>query len=300
MTLGWQLYVFIIVICSFIAHFLFLRWSSKFRTDEKLGEGNTTGHRWDGDLQEYNNPLPRWWLNLFQLTVVFGIGYLVLYPGSGIYDGLLNWSQTQQYDQQVAIEEAGYDAIFAAYVDQDFAALQQDPKAMTAGLNLFGNYCAQCHGSDARGAVGFPNLTDNDWLWGGEQQQIITTISNGRNGVMPGWGAVLGGEPGVTAVAHYVRSLSGLEHDAELAGTGEAQYGLFCSACHGPTGSGNSLLGAPNLSDDIWLYGANLESLKQTIELGRNNLMPAFSDSLSEDKIKVLMAYIKQLSSNQP
>ncbi len=299
MSLGWQLYVFIIVLGTFIANFLLLRWSSKFRTDEKLGEGNTTGHRWDGDLEEYNNPLPRWWLNLFQLTVIFSIGYLVLYPGSGIYEGTLDWSQAQQYEQQVAEEEARYAAVFAGYTEQDFDQLQQDPDAMTAGLNLFGNHCAQCHGSDARGAIGFPNLTDQDWQWGGDVAQITATISNGRNGVMPGWGAALGGEQGVTAMAHYVRSLGGLEHDADLATAGQAQYGLFCIACHGPDGSGNVILGAPNLTDDIWLYGNSMDSLKLTIDQGRNNSMPAFSGTLSEDKIKVLTAYVKQLSADQ-
>lgn len=295
MSTGWQLYVFIIVLGSFIAHFVFLRWSSSYKTDEKPDANHTTGHRWDGDLEELNNPLPRWWLNLFQLTVVFGIAYLVFYPGSGIYDGALNWSQEQQYAEQVASAEARYSEIFASYAAQDFATLQQNSDAMTAGLNLFGNNCAQCHGSDARGAFGFPNLTDSDWLWDNSNEQIATTIRNGRNGVMPAWGAALGGDTGVTNMAHYVLSLSGLEHDADSATAGQAQYSLFCVACHGATGEGNTLLGAPNLKDDIWLYSASLDSIKQTIDQGRNNQMPAFGDALNEDKVKVLTAYIKQL-----
>ncbi len=295
MSTGWQLYVFIIVLGTFIAHFVFLRWTSSYKTNKQPDESNTTGHRWDGDLEELNNPLPRWWLNLFQLTVLFGIAYLVFYPGSGIYDGALNWSQEQQYHDQVARAEARYSEIFAGYAAQDFAELQQNDAAMTAGLNLFGNHCAQCHGSDARGAFGFPNLTDNDWLWGETHQQLTATISNGRNGVMPAWGAALGGDTGVTNVAHYVRSLSGLEHDAESASAGQAQYNLFCIACHGATGEGNTALGAPNLSDNVWLYSASLESIKQTIDKGRSNQMPAFSDTLTENKIKVLTAYIKQL-----
>lgn len=298
MSTGWQIFVFVIVLASFIAHFVFLHLTSRFKASEKhkVGGENTTGHRWDGDLQEFNNPLPRWWLGLFQLTVVFSIGYLILYPGSGIYDGTLNWSQTDQYEQQVAEADARYGEVFAGYVAQDLSAMKQDDDAMEAGLNIYGNECAQCHGSDARGAHGFPNLTDDAWLWGGSYEQITATLTNGRNGIMPPWGAALGGEPSVTQVAHYVRSLSGLEHDAAQATAGQQKYMLFCVACHGPDGGGNQLLGAPNLADGDWLYDASIATISDIINNGRNNQMPAFGEKLSDDQIKVLAAYVQQLS----
>lgn len=298
MSTGWQAFVFLIVLASFIAHFLFLHFTSRFKPSEQdsVGNGNTTGHVWDGDLEEYNNPLPKWWYWLFQLSVVFSIGYLVLYPGSGVFDGALNWSQTGQYSEEITAADARYGKVFAAYVEQDLTSLKQDAAAMTAGLNLFGNHCAQCHGSDARGAFGFPNLSDNDWQWGNSYEQIIASISNGRNGIMPPWGAVLGGEPMVSEVAHYVRSLSGLQHDAAMASNGQLKYTQFCVACHAADGSGNQALGAPALNDAAWLYDASIDSIKQAINEGRNNQMPMFSASLSSDQIKVLAAYVQRLS----
>lgn len=301
MSTFWQVFIFIVVLASFITHFLFLHFTARFKPSEqhKVGEGQTTGHRWDGDLEEYNNPLPKWWLGLFQLTVVFSIGYLIVYPGSGVFEGVLGWSQHNQYAQEVAEAEARYGQVFADYVAQDLQALKHDSAAMTAGLNIYGNECAQCHGSDARGANGFPSLADGAWLWGGEYAQIVATLTHGRNGIMPAWGTILGGEPVVTEVAHYVRSLSGLQHDAAYAVNGKTKFMQFCIACHGADGGGNPLLGAPNLKDDAWLYSANLDSIKQTISDGRNNQMPAFGDKLSADQIKVVAAYVQQLSESE-
>lgn len=296
MSMGWQVYVLVLVIFGIVSNWVLLRWTSRYEITHKQGQGDTTGHAWDGDLTEYNNPLPHWWLRLFQITIIFAIAYLILYPGSGVYDGVLGWSQEQQYAEEMAEAEQQYAPIFAAYAEQAPQQLMNNSDAMTAGFNLFGNNCAQCHGSGGRGAIGFPNLTDADWQWGGSHEQILSTIMHGRNAVMPGWAAVLGGDAGVTNVANYVRSLSGLSHDAEAAAAGQQPFGMFCVACHGPEAKGNPLLGAPNLSDDIWLYRATLESIKDTIANGRNNQMPAFVDTLGADKVKLLAAYVQSLS----
>lgn len=298
MSMGWQVYVLVLVIFGILSNWVLLRWTTRYEITHKPGQGETTGHVWDEDLREYNKPLPRWWLRLFQLTIIFSIGYLILYPGSGVYEGVLGWSQAQQYAEQVEQAEQKYAPIFAAYAEQPPQQLMANNEAMSAGFNLFGNHCAQCHGSGGRGAVGFPNLTDDDWQWGGEHEQILNSIMNGRNGVMPGWATPLGGDKGVTNVAHYVRSLSGLEHDADAAAAGQQQFGMFCAACHGAEGKGNPMLGAPNLTDDTWLYRATLDSIKHTIANGRNNQMPAFADTLGADKVKLLAAYVQSLSAS--
>lgn len=298
MSMGWQVYVLVLVIFGILSNWVLLRWTTRYEITHKPGQGETTGHVWDEDLREYNKPLPRWWLRLFQLTIIFSIAYLILYPGSGVYEGVLGWSQAQQYAEQVEQAEQKYAPIFAAYAEQSPQQLMANNDAMSAGFNLFGNHCAQCHGSGGRGAVGFPNLTDDDWQWGGEHEQILNSIMNGRNGVMPGWATPLGGDQGVTNVAHYVRSLSGHEHDAEAAAAGQQQFGMFCAACHGAEGKGNPMLGAPNLTDDTWLYRATLDSIKHTIANGRNNQMPAFADTLGADKVKLLAAYVQSLSAS--
>ncbi len=296
MTFGWQMYVFLIVLGTLVATVWFLVWTTKYKEEDNVGDDTTTGHTWDGDLAEYNKPLPRWWLYLFHGTVVFSVGYLVLFPGSGIFEGTLDWSQEDQYAQEMTEAEARYGKVFAAFAEQDIPTLAQNADAMSAGLNLFGNNCAQCHGSDGRGAVGFPNLTDEDWLWGGDPATIEATLLNGRMGVMPPWGAALGGDAEVTKVANYVLSLSGLPHDEAAAGEGQQKYMMFCVACHGADGSGMQALGAPNLKDDAWLYEPTLESISHTINNGRNNAMPAFAETLGADRVKVLSAYVYSLS----
>lgn len=303
MSLGWQIFVFVIVVGSFIAHFVFLTWTSRYRAKEVPGDDSggpgTTGHTWDGDLEELNNPLPRWWLFLFHGTVVFGIIYLLLYPGLGVFDGFLGWSQEQRYAEAVAEAEARYGEVFERFAAQDLVTLSADQGALAAGVNLYGNHCAQCHGADGRGAVGFPNLTDDAWQWGGAPEQVQASILNGRMGIMPPWGSVLGGDEAVDRVAHYVLSLSGREHDADQAAAGAQQYGMFCAACHGPDGAGNQALGAPDLTDQAWLYEPTLDSIRHTINNGRNNQMPAFADSLGEDRVKLLAAYVLSLSGGQ-
>ena len=296
LSFGWQMFVFVIVLGTFITHFVFLTWTSRFRSTDKPGQETTTGHVWDGDLAELNKPLPRWWLLLFHGTVVWGIFYLLLYPGSGIYEGMLGWSQEQRYEEAVAAAEARYAPIFDAYAAREVSDLINDNDALAAGTNLYANNCATCHGSDARGAVGFPNLTDDAWLWGGDPEQIVATLQNGRNGIMPPWGEVLGGDAEVDKVAHYVLSLSGRDHEPELAAAGAQKFGMFCAACHGPDGTGNMLLGAPDLTDDAWLYQPTLASIRHTINYGRDNKMPAFGEQLDDGRIKVLAAYVLSLS----
>ncbi|NSL55576.1 cytochrome-c oxidase, cbb3-type subunit III [Uliginosibacterium aquaticum] len=256
------------------------------------------GHIWDEDLQEYNNPLPRWWMWLFWLTLAFGIAYFTLYPGLGRWQGKIGWSAVGQYKAEVAAEDAVIKPIYDKYMKQDLLAVAADPEAQVMGQRLFLTYCTQCHGSDARGAKGFPNLTDTDWLYGGESATIKTTITGGRNGVMPPWGAVLGAD-GVKDVANYVRSLSGLAHDSLRAQRGKDAFMTNCVACHGPEGKGNAALGAPNLTDRVWLWGSSEATIIETVSKGRTNQMPAFKERLGDEKVHLLAAYVLSLSKSQ-
>lgn len=259
-------------------------------------QGVPTGHVWDENLQELNNPLPRWWLIMFYVTIVFAIGYLILYPGMGSFKGLLGWTEVGQYEQEVADAEAEFGPLFAQFEKTPIPELAADEKAMNAGERLFVTYCAVCHGSDARGAPGFPNLRDNDWLYGGAPENIEATITHGRHGMMPSWEGPLGGEAGVNEVATYVMSLAGRKVDQKLADAGKAKFDLFCVGCHMPGGTGNIAVGAPNLSNNIWLYGGSPRTIKQTIAKGRSGKMPAHGDFLGKAKVHILAAYIYSLS----
>jgi len=255
----------------------------------------TTGHVWDGDLQELNNPLPRWWMWMFVLTVLFSFAYIWLYLGFGSYEGKLRWSSVGEYEEertQAAATAAPLFARLAALSPQQLAA---DRQAMGVGERLFVNHCATCHGSDARGSKGFPNLTDDDWLWGGTPEKIAETIIAGRNGVMPPLAAAVGTAEEVRQLAHHVLSLSGGPHDAVAAQLGRGKFGV-CAACHGAGGKGNQALGAPNLTDKTWLHGWGEQAVVATITQGRNNMMPAHAGRLSPEQIQVLAAYVWQLS----
>jgi len=255
----------------------------------------TMGHVWDENLEEYNNPLPNWWRWLFYITMVFGLAYLVLYPGLGRFAGTYKWTSTGQYEAEQARAAERYGPLFAKFAAMDIPAVAADPKAREMGQRLFLNYCAQCHASDARGSRGFPNLADDDWLYGGDPATIKATIVNGRNGIMPPFGPVLGDE-GVKDAAHYVLSLSGLTHDSLLASRGKALFAANCVACHGADGKGNATLGAPNLTDKVWLYGGGETSISEAIRAGRNNKMPPWGDFLGDAKSHVLAAYVWGLS----
>jgi cytochrome c oxidase cbb3-type subunit III len=299
----WNAYVIVLVIASILACAWLLLVMNKARGDAAGKKTtDTTGHVWDGDLAEYNNPLPKWWLNLFWITILFAFVYLALYPGLGAFQGLLGWTSRGAYASEKQTMDSAVEPVFAKYRSMDLRKVAADPEAHAMGERLFLNYCAQCHGSSAQGGVGFPNLTDNEWLYGGEPETIEQSITNGRMGVMPALGAVLGPE-GVKDVVAYVRSLSGLPHDTLAAQLGKPLFAQNCAACHGAEGKGTTAIGAPDLTNDAWLYGSSEATIAEGINRGRHlNVsegtlaMPAFKDVLGEGKIHLLAAYVWGLS----
>jgi len=296
----WNWYVILIVLVSIVACGVFL-WSQSIHHPANEQISDTTGHIWDETLAEYNNPLPRWWMWLFYITVVFALVYSVLYPTLGRFQGVFGWSTAGQHKQEVERVDAQVKPLFDKYMKMDLAAVAADKEAMEMGGRLFQTYCMQCHGATGQGSrdKGFPNLTDKDWQWGGEPAQIVETISNGRMGMMPPYGGnpdAIGGEAGAKEVANYVRSFSGLSHDAELAAKGKVKFETVCFACHGQDGKGMQALGAPNLTDKTWLYGSSEAKIVETITQGRSNKMPAWMDFLGEAKIHLLAAYVTNLS----
>lgn len=259
---------------------------------------NTTGHVWDEDLRELNNPMPKWWMGLFVITVVFGLAYLAAYPGLGGFGGKLNWSQTGAYEKEMAKAKADLEPMYAKFTSMPTEEMAKDPQAMAIGERLFMNNCAQCHGSDARGSKSFPNLADGDWLHGGTPDKIKETITNGRIGVMPPMAAAVGTADDVRNVAHYVLSLSGSPHDAVKASQGKSKF-VACAACHGMDGKGNTAMGAPNLTDDIWLHGWGEAAIVNIVNNGKMNEMPAQKEKLTEAQIAVLASYVWSLSNTQ-
>ena len=290
----WSWWVIGLTLANIVGCWWLISWTSKKREGE-AASGDVTGHTWDEGLQEYNNPLPRWWLWLFHITLVFGLGYLVLYPGLGKFPGVLNWTDNSRYEKEMEAADAKYGPIFAKYAERPIEELAQDAEAVAVGQRLYINYCATCHGSDARGAVGFPDLTDGAWLYGGTPAAIKTSILNGRQAAMPAWGDALG-EQGVDEVTEYVLSLGGRSSDAAKAEAGKVKFDAMCAACHMPDGTGNQALGAPNLTDDIWLYGGSPGAIRQSIVDGRNGQMPAHGEFLGEHKVHVLSAYVYRLT----
>ena len=296
MTSGWSLFIILVTLTYILGCVWLLRWTSKPKAaGEKIGGGADTGHVWDKDLREYNNPLPSWWLTLFYITIVFAIGYLVLYPGLGSFPGIKGWTSSGQYQTERAAAEAKANAYLAQFASMTVPQLAADPKAMATARNLFQVNCAMCHGSDGGGAKGFPNLTDKNWQWGGDPDTVVQTITAGRIAAMPAWGPVLGAQ-GVDQAEAYVEQLSGQPHDAALAAAGRTVFETNCAACHGVDGKGNPLVGAPNLTDDVWLYGGDPATLKATINAGRNGQMPAFGDRLGAERVRLLAAYAIHLS----
>ena len=294
----WSVYIAILVALSIIGCAVLLWSQSKVQvTVPKDGKVETTGHVYDG-LEEFNNPMPRWWMWLFYITIVFAVIYLVLYPGFGSFSGKLGWRSAGQYQEEVKLAETEVGPMFEKYKATDLKALAADSKANAMGERLFLTYCAQCHGSDARGNKGFPNLADRDWLYGGDPETIKLSILNGRHGQMPPMGAAVGSEKDIESVAHYVLSLSGSAHDSIKATAGREKFAV-CAACHGADGKGMAAMGAPNLTDKTWLYGGSVATIMETIRLGRNNVMPAFADFLGEAKVHLLAAYVWGLSNKQ-
>lgn len=293
MSSGWSWWVILLTLSNIFACFGLLMWARSKRVAGAAKQ--TLGHDYDG-IQELDMPLPRWWLWLFIGSIAFSLVYLVLYPGLGNFPGVLGWTSSGQHRGEVAAADAQYGPLYAAYAAQPVAALAGDPRALTMGGRLFANNCAQCHGSDARGGVGFPNLTDADWLYGGDPDVIKTSILNGRSGVMPPFAPAIGGDQGVAEVTAYVLSLSGHQVDAATAEAGKARFNTVCIACHGMDGKGNQALGAPNLTDDIWLYGNDPATIAEGLNKGRYGKMPAHADILGEQKAHVVAAYVYSLS----
>lgn len=301
MSSGWSLYVIAIVALNIVGSMWLLFYTSGKRPGEDV-KGETTGHVWDGDLVELNNPMPRWWLLLFVFTTVFAVGYLVLYPGAGSFAGTLGWTQVAQYDAEVQRVRAQEAELFAAFAGMDVDALAKEPQALATGGRIFANSCSTCHGSDGRGAAGFPNLTDGEWLYGGDGATLELTITHGRNGMMPPMAAALG-EQGVAEVAAFAWTLNGRAAEpalAALAARGAERFATVCAACHGPEGKGNPALGAPDLADKVWLHGAAETAIIETIVRGRTNQMPPHKDFLTPAKIHLLTGYVYGLGGGVP
>ena len=276
---------------------LALLFSQRAWLKRDIDQVEDTGHVWDGDLTELNNPIPRWWTVMFVLLCVIAVGIFFLYPALGFSNGATGFSAAREVrENQLALQER-IKPIYERYNAMPFEQVAQDTTAREIGQRLFLNNCAQCHGSDARGAANFPNLADNDWLWGGSPEQITHTITEGRHGMMPAWSAQISASE-ASDIAQYVRSLSGLAHDALRVVPGKRHFDAFCVACHGADGTGNTAMGAPNLTDNVWLYGSSEASIVKTIMNGRENMMPAQKDLLTEDQIRLLAAWVWGLSNN--
>ena len=296
----WNWFVIVIVVGSILGCWWLLYWTKGVGggQEQDPGEGEDTGHVWDHNIHELNTPVPRWWLWLFNITIVFALVYLAFFPGLGNFAGKLGWTQESQYQAEMAAAAERQEEVFAKFRDMTPEQLIANQEAREIGGRLFGNNCAMCHGSDGRGARGFPNLTDNDWQWGGSWDQVVATITNGRQAAMTPFGSVLG-EEGVRNVVAYVQQISGQKADPEMAAAGKVHFQTICMACHGMDGKGNPMLGAPNLTDDTWLYGPNPSDIEYAVNNGRQGKMPAFKDTLgalSEDKIRILSAYVLGLS----
>ncbi|WP_296049227.1 cytochrome-c oxidase, cbb3-type subunit III [uncultured Alteromonas sp.] len=317
MSMFWTIWISVITLGTIVGSYLLLRWNLTNYTGHP--EGESMGHEFDG-IVEINNPLPRWWTILFYITIVWSFFYLALYPGLGSWEGFWGWKSSNQnvqsleesaqaridakeggylvqYDRELDFAAEKFDPIFEAYAKVPVEELVKNEEAVKVGQRLFMQNCSQCHGSDARGNMGFPNLTDDDWLYGGSGAKIKETLTNGRNAAMPAWIDAMG-EQGIKETVAYVLSLSGREmeenHDA-LAEAGKARF-MACAACHGMDGKGNQMLGAPNLTDNTWLYGGSERAITETLTYGRNGVMPSFKKTLGDNKIHVVATYVYSLS----
>lgn len=295
MTSFWSYWVSIITLGSIFGCVWLLYVTRKSQPSDTVTE-DKTGHTYDG-IEEYDNPMPKWWLVFFMLTIVFGLIYLVIYPGLGNFKGIRGWTSVGQWEEEVKEANELYTPIFEAYAKTPIVDLAKDVEAMKVGQRLFANNCAVCHGSTGRGSLGFPNLTDDDWLYGGDPETIKTTLINGRNGQMP----VKGLNPSMSSsdvdnLTHYLLSFSGRSDDKAAIQAGSEMYVTACAACHGDDAKGDQSVGAPNLTDNIWLYGGTAEKISQTLLYGRSGVMPAQKDKLSEHKIHLLAAYVYSLS----
>ncbi|MDM8569015.1 cytochrome-c oxidase, cbb3-type subunit III [Thiotrichales bacterium HSG1] len=296
----WEWFIIIPTVGGILGCFGLIIWlsGSSPDPDEKV---ETMGHVWDEDLAEYNNPLPKWWLYMFYITLFYSIGYLLVYPGLGSFKGFFGWTEVNQYEAEMKAADEMYMPIFTKYQNEPIAELIKKPEAVQIGHRLFMTYCTVCHGSDARGVKGFPNLQDDDWLYGSTPDVITASIMTGRQGIMPAAAANgLTTDADVNNITQYVLSLSSAEHgtkyDATAAVEGEKTFKRICFACHGPDGKGVQAMGAPNLTDNTWLYGGSESDVKETIIKGRQGRMPAHGEFLGEAKVHLLSTYIYSLS----
>jgi len=299
MTPGWSVYVIVLIVLNIAGCAWLLWWTS--RSLPAGSKPDDTSHIWDGDITEYNKPLPRWWINLFYITILFGLAYLFWYGGWGSYPGYGKWSSQAEHARDKAVEDAKLDKTFALYQKQPLPVLARDPVALALGRSIFNNTCATCHGSSAQGAIGFPNLSDDIWHWGGSPDQVLASVLDGREGVMPEWGKVLtgiGGPNAVDYVVSYVQTLSDPEQlqNNYLAAQGRPLYNSVCVACHGDRGQGNQDLGAPSLADDYWMYGSSKQAQTTSIANGRHGIMPAHRELLGETRSRLVASYVWSLS----
>jgi cytochrome c oxidase cbb3-type subunit 3 len=299
MKSGWSWYVMALVVLNVAGCVALLLYTSR---KQPKGGNEGTGHVWDGDLREYDKPLPRWWINLFYLTIVFSIGYVVWFPGMGNFAGTSGWTSAREHDAETAAANARLAATFQPYDGKALSVLARDPAALRLGRSVFSNNCATCHGSLAQGAIGYPDLTDNVWHWGGSEEQILQTVLHGRNALMPAWSATLESQGGPTAVDStitYVLSLTDkslLATNEDAVARGAKLFATVCSACHGADAHGNPQLGAPDLTDDYWLYGRSRSIIRTGLEQGRNGVMPAHQPLLGETRTRLAAAYVWSLT----
>jgi cytochrome c oxidase cbb3-type subunit 3 len=293
----WPIFITVISVGGVIGCALLLWLTSKIKASSPNGD-NTNGHVWDENLREMNNPLPRWWVWMFIITIVFSLFYFAAYPAIGTYAGKLGWTQVNQYEQEMEAANKTIAPLYAKFAAMPVEELAVNAEAKAIGERIFMNNCAQCHGSDAHGSRGFPNLTDKDWIYGGSPEKIAETLTNGRVGMMPPMAAAVGTEDDVKNVAHYVLSLSNSDHDATRAAAGKEKFAV-CAACHGADGTGNQSIGAPNLADNIWLHGAGEEAIIKRINEGKVNQMPAQGAKFTPEQIHVLASYVWGLSNNE-
>ncbi len=290
----WSWFIIILSLLSIIGLLVFtIKVGARKRVPNE--EVKPVGHIWDEDLYELNNPAPRWWYLLFVFSMFWGLIYLFLYPGLGDFSGYLGWSQIQQYQEEIDEANEKYGPLFDQFMNEDLYKLAKNPAALTIGKRLFSTYCTTCHGSDARGARGFPNLRDRAWLYGGEPETIKASIMLGRTGVMPAWGSLIN-DKDIQSTTEYVRTLGGLSANPAALASGKKIYVQYCLVCHGTKGEGNPLVGAPNLADDVWLYGGSSKKINESIRDGRSGSMPPHQDFLGEAKAHILAAYVYSLS----
>jgi cytochrome c oxidase cbb3-type subunit III len=294
MTAFWSWFIAILVAINIVGCVWLLWWTARRRPGDPAAD--STSHYWDEDITEYNKPMPRWWINLFYLTIVFSVGYLVWYPGFGRFEGVGGWTSAGQHDADRADAQARMDTALARFDDRPLGELARDPQALAHGRSVFANHCATCHGSDARGARGFPNLADGSWNWGGDADSILASVLHGRQAMMPPLGAALGSEQAISETAVYVQSLAGGRVDPSLAAAGKQRFANLCAACHGVDGRGNAALGAPNLADGVWLYGGDFDTLRQTIRDGRMGQMPAHEPLIGTRRSRLVAAWVYSLS----